>query len=142
VLGRQRPPVQLVGQQHVAGGQAVERQILDEPIAGFPGKLATVEPVRPKESRARIDAELIEERDQIDAAPADVRNAACRHLGLERIAAALMHGFHELLRPRFDVVEREGAGAADHAVDGQRPSGGVDPWNAEMGEDEEIIRTG
>jgi hypothetical protein len=42
----------------------------------------------------------------------------------------------------FHVVERKRAGTADQAVDRQRPSGGVDPGNAEMTEDEEIFRSG
>jgi hypothetical protein len=134
--GRQRRAVQLIGEEHVAGGQAFQRQILDVPVAGRSRKVAAVEPLRPEEPRLRIDIELNQQRGEIDATPTDIRDAAGRLGRRERIADALMHCLHQPFGTRFQVLETEGARAAHQPVDGERPLRRVDARDAQVGKDE------
>lgn len=66
MLGRQRRAVQLISEEHVAGGQAFQRQILDVPAAGRSRKVTAVKPVRPEEPRLRLDLELTQQRGEIE----------------------------------------------------------------------------
>ena len=142
VLGRQRRAVQLVGKQDVAGGQAFQRQILDVPVAGRSRKLTAVEPIRPEEPRSRIALELTQQRGEIDAAPTDIGDAACRLGRRERVADALMRCLHQTFGTRLQVVESEGLAPAHQPVDDERPLRRIDARDAEVGEDEEILRSG
>src|SRR5262245_16914891 len=78
----------------------------------------------------------------IDAAPANVGDAACWHIRLERAAATLVHCLDYALRTRFQILEIQGPGMAHEPIDGERPSRRIDARNAEMGNNEEVIRGG
>jgi hypothetical protein len=65
VLRRQRHAVELVGEEDIAAGQARERRVFDEPVAGSPGKFSAVEPVRPQIPCQRIDPELVQEHHEV-----------------------------------------------------------------------------
>jgi hypothetical protein len=53
-----------------------------------------------------------------------------------------MHGFHDALGTRLQVVETERAGFADQAVNGQPPLRGVDAGNTEMSKNEDVFACG
>ena len=136
---RQRHAVQLAGEEDIAGSQAPERQVLDEPVAGGPGKFPIVELVRPQIPCPRIDPEFVQEGREVGATPTHIGDATRRHHRLERIAAALMHRLHDLLGARPQLVEGQDAGAADKSVDDERPSRGGDARDAEMGGGENVV---
>jgi hypothetical protein len=108
VLGRERAPVHLVGDEDV-GRDARERKVLHERLDGDALELAVVGALRPEVTSLRAGATIGEDIDEPCAAPADVGNTTRRLKWSGRAAAAMMDALQLDLRAAKEVVEPQRA---------------------------------
>lgn len=125
--------IDLVSEQGATIIEPAQRTVLQIRIGTDAFVLAAIEPIGPEKAGGGQDAEFIQQRFQIDAAPYDIADAARRDPRVRWVPGALVERFHLAFRHLPEFVEGEGGRLAHKASDGERPVSDIDVRYAYVG---------